>query len=358
MFALTIKKVVTEPASLLVPRSIPRMECGVFAVSCLTRVVAASEIELADSSRRRVALLRKRKELLRKIRHKQALLRRLEVEQERARSWLAEHVAPIWDDCRRVNDEVLAAFDALLASGHSKRARRSVRDVYRALLARGILTPREEPSSPETSLDADEACDDRPENSPGNEAELRARFRRVALALHPDRVQEEGEKERRTELMKDVTRAFESRDLAGLLRIEQSFAEPGGDRGGARETDVAVLVRLVEELTTQLAAVRKRCQELEDDSVLQFYEDASAQETRGGRTGLDRLVATARADLDELTRVRDVVLSFVRKEITLEQFLLGPTFQFDGAEFDLDDLVRSSLAEYEKPRRRRERGRR
>jgi hypothetical protein len=332
------------------------MECGVFIVSCLTRIVAASEIELAESSRRRVALLRKRKELLRKIRHKQALLRRLEVEQERARSWLAEHVAPIWDDCRRVNNEVLAAFDALLASGHSKRARRSVRDVCRALLARGILTPREEPSSPETSLDADEARDDRPEASPGNEAELRARFRRVALALHPDRVQEEGEKQRRTELMKDVTRAFESGDLAGLLRFEQGVSELGGE-GGVRESDLAVLVRLVEELAAQLTVVRKHCQELEDDSVLQFYKDASAQVTRG-RSGLDRLVATARADLDELTRVRDVVLSFVRKEITLEQFLLGPTFQFDGAEFDLDDLVRSSLEEYEKPRRRRERGRR
>jgi hypothetical protein len=320
--------------------------------------VTSLDIEVAAAARRRVVLVRQQRQLLRKIRHKQTLLAKLELEHDRAQSWLCEHVAPIWDDCRRMNDEVLEAFEALFSNGPTKRARRSVRDVYRALLRRGILSPREDSAFDDDECRADEGAPHVTGNAPPDEAELRVRFRRVALALHPDRVQDEGEKERRTEMMKDFTRAFESRDLAGLLNLEPRWTLGEGDARAERETDLDALARVVAELQAQLAAVRHRCQSVQDSGVLALFLDASRELSRAGRTGLDRLVDAARGDLEELTRIRDLVAAFERKEISLAQFLAGPTFRFAGAEFDLEDLVSSLTDELdERPRRRRSRGR-
>jgi hypothetical protein len=312
-------------------------------------LVTASDIEIAATARRRRALARQREELLRKIRHKKSLLLKLEAERSRALDWLGEHLAPLWDECTRVNGEVIDAFEELLSSGSTKRARRSVRDVYRALLRRGILSPREE------SSDFDEPCPGEAQapalvtHGASNAAELRARFRRVALALHPDRVQDENEKARRTEVMKDVTRAFESGDLAGLLSIEHSFTSDGGDMGSAREADLDVLLRMVSELKLQLDQLRNRVRDVQENPALGLFLDASRERPRAGRSGLDKLINSAEEQLDELERIRDVVVAFANKEITLEQFLAGPVFRFQGAEYDLDDLVQSLMDECDEP---------
>lgn len=312
---------------------------------------SASAIEPAGDARRRAALRQQQDELLRKIRHKQRAVAKLERARERAETWFLEQVEPLHEECQRVNDEVLAAFDALLEGGLSKRARRAVRDVMRALARHEILWPRQESFAAEWEREPESDPQPAP-SAVADEGELRLRFRRVALALHPDRVQEESEKQRLTEVMKDVTRAYQDRDLAGLLQIERTLVA-GASPVEAPAVALETLVRVVTELEEQLVALRRASKALKQNPLLRVFLESEEQPRRRGPSGLDRLLASAREELEELNRIRDVVIDFKEKRITLEQFLAGPAFRFGGAEFDLEDLLNSLMDEPLEPRTRR-----
>src|SRR5690606_36574923 len=56
-----------------------------------------------------------------------------------------------------------------------------------------------------------------------NSGLLRALFRKLAVALHPDKVQDAKERETLTSVLKEVTRAYESGDVARLVEIDRTW---------------------------------------------------------------------------------------------------------------------------------------
>ncbi|HXK17794.1 MAG TPA: J domain-containing protein, partial [Polyangiaceae bacterium] len=72
---------------------------------------------------------------------------------------------------------------------------------------------------------------------------LRDIFRNLARAVHPDRAGHDGERARRTEVMKEVTRAYEEGDLARLIEIESTWhgqqapTEAGDSEARCRELE-------------------------------------------------------------------------------------------------------------------------
>jgi hypothetical protein len=158
-----------------------------------------------------------------------------------------------------------------------------------------------------------------------------------------------------------VGRTQELADLASLLRLERRSAAGGTPRAGSDETaQCLALERAIDELRLQLSELKNETRQLERAEALQFFSaDVAGQPGKS----LDRFVRTVEAELDELTRIRDFVAAFRDKKLTLDEFLCGPVFQFGGAEFDFDDLLRKAVEAEESGGRsrrgaRRKRGRR
>lgn len=325
-----------------------------------------------------MSLQRQHQALLRKIAGKQKDVERSKRVVEAAQQELHERVEPIAARCRSMNEEIWRMFEALLTSAPTKRGRRAVREVFHALVSQGIVFPVETADDPESggrgnsTADQEDAAGARPEPSQGGYSAaprgaepgrhtLKAVFKRLTLAFHPDRTQDPTEKLARTALMQSVTQAYQTGDLASLLRLERKSAAPDGSAPTRDEAAQCLeLERVLEELRAQLSELKQEARQLERSEALQFFSTEV-----GGRPGksLDRFLKTVEAELDELTRIRDFVAAFRDKKLTLDEFLCGPVFQFGGAEFDFDDLLRKAVEEAESGGRsrrgaRRKRGRR
>jgi len=328
---------------------------------------------LPSPSARLLSLRRRKAEVLKRIRAKKKEVSRLERAVEQAETIFGERVVPLIERCRELNRQIREDFGALLAGSLTKREKRTVRSVLRALLREGILLDELDDDARGVARSTDEAdvddgapfAEDRsgggysaaPKGAQPNQDSLKALFKRLALALHPDRVQDDTEKLQRTDAMKGVVSAYERGDLEGLLQIERGWALPDSSKepkDAAQEE--RTLERELEELAAQLVDLRRTARELRASDALQFVPD---EQPRRGKSSLDRLVVAVENDLDDLVKIRDLVVAFRKREITLAQFLEGPQFTFGGAEFDLDDLLHGVLDEaHETEGRRRKNSRR
>jgi hypothetical protein len=168
-------------------------------------------------------------------------------------------------------------------------------------------------------------------------------FKRLTLAFHPDRTQDATEKLARTTLMQNVTHAYQTGDLAGLLRLEQKSGAVGSPALARDQVAQCLAIQQVlDELRVQLAELKQEARRLERAEALQFY---LTERAGGSAKSFDHLVRSVEAELDELIRIRDFVAAFRGKLLTLDEFMCGPRFQFGGAEFDFDDLLRDSAVE-------------
>lgn len=336
----------------------------------------SSELSLTSPSQRLLSLQRQHRTLLRKIANKQKEIERLKRLVEEAEQQLHERVEPIAARCRRKNEEIWRMFQALLTSAPTKRGRRAVREVFHALVSQGVVLPVEADADVEFDGNGDPAREQREGAGPGMRSShggfsaaprgaeagrdtLKAVFKRLTLAFHPDRTQDATEKLARTALMQSVTEAYQTGDLASLLRLERKSRTPAAPAPALDEAaQCLVLERVVEELRAQLSELKTEARQLERSEALQFFSaDVAGQPGKS----LDRFVRTVEAELDELTRICDFVAAFRDKKITLDEFLCGPVFRFGGAEFDFDDLVRGDPVESSGRARRdgrRKRGRR
>lgn len=339
----------------------------------------SAELSLSSPSQRLLSLQRQHRTLLRKIANKQKEVERLKQLVRAAEEQLHERVEPIAARCRRKNEEIWSMFQALLTSAPTKRARRAVREVFQALVNQGVVLPVDDDADPDLGGHGDAAGDPSAEADlpprpghggysaaprgaePGRDT-LKAVFKRLTLAFHPDRTQDATEKLVRTALMQSVTQAYQTGDLASLLRLERKSAAPGTRAPASDEAaQCLALEGVLDELRVQLSELKHETRELERAEALQFFSaDVAGQPGKS----LDRFVRTVEAELDELTRIADFVAAFRDKKLSLDEFLCGPVFQFGGAEFDFDDLVRGNVVDAAEERgrtrhrARRKRGRR
>lgn len=204
----------------------------------------------------------------------------------------------------------------------------------------------------------------------GNDAgTLRALFRRLAVALHPDKVRDVTQCATLTAVMKEVTCAYESGDLARLVELERTWlasipcAERDADEALAQRA--AELLRANTELRRQLRALSAELKGLKQSIPGSIHRSG---ERRGARTPLDfnavadQIIEEMRAELSRLEGLRDFSASFLRGDLTIEEFLLGPSLGDDSADF-FERLVAEMVADMtdfdapERSSRRRRRGR-
>ena len=327
-------------------------------------------LRLQQPSEALSALLRERGRLLKKI-----ALKRQELEQEcetirSTMQTLMSKMQGLVVERNQLVEEMHRLFDELLSEGRlSKSARKKVSSVYQIIKESNDFEPLDfdavaHPDNAERSpgFSASDTNGARPTlqpspaaasarhagGQPGNES-LRGLFRRLTMALHPDRVQHEGEQKLRTDVMKEVTRAYEEGDFARLIEIEQQWMAGGHvevttDDAAAKRT---ALERTIKELQSQLKAVTSELKVVRLGSPLRELFGNNRRRRVDDQGPIDAMVASANEDLERMRQMRDFIRAFSEHKISLAEFMRGPAClrpddydeEFDFARIALDSLL-------------------
>lgn len=173
----------------------------------------------------------------------------------------------------------------------------------------------------------------RPVNQAGAQS-LRGLFYRLADALHPDKVQDEGDKAQRTEVMKELTQAYQAGDLARLIELERAWLL--GVRGEAQReaaTDTATPELRCAELENRNRALRQQLEE--EKAALRALRRspqgeflAELRRMAPGKTGavdpLDAWLDALRQQRDGLAELLSFVRSYCDGQIDIDTFQRGP----------------------------------
>ena len=178
-----------------------------------------------------------------------------------------------------------------------------------------------------------------------NASSLRALFRKLAVALHPDKVQDTAQREAFTAVMKEITRAYETGDVARLLELERTWMAqvPLREHEDELGRRIALLLQANKELRRQLRALTAELKDLK-------YSVPGMQPGRARGTNVPfSPTAEARAMIEEMERelariqvFRDFSQSFVDGTIGITEFLMGPPHSSLG-EDPLEQLIAEML---------------
>lgn len=176
-----------------------------------------------------------------------------------------------------------------------------------------------------------------------NASSLRALFRKLAVALHPDKVQDAKERETLTSVMKEVTRAYETGDVARLLEIEREWlvSVPTHDHEDEIARRIAQLLQANKELRRQLRALTAEVKELKQSVPgMEPTRRRGANASFNPTAQVQHAVEEMERELAQLQVLRDFAQSFLDGEMDLAEFMLGPPMSTED-----DDPFEQLLAE-------------
>ena len=338
------------------------------------------DLVLAQPGERATALGRERDRMLKEIARRRKELGRAEDEIDAASEQFHSTVGPFIEQQSSIEREIHALFAVLLAPGRlTKRKHAQVRNVYTGLQQAGLIEPNfaERPDEDEKFGNDDGDVDSfdegfggggRPRDAEsaskppddGDHRVLRTLFKRLVVALHPDRVRHEDEKAWRTAAMKDVTRAYETGDLARMIELGARLSEGSPFTRNPKDPELAVetLERTVVELKVQLRELLDELRQLRRSERFRAAKDLERVAKVGGDP-FAMLKKEEQARLDDLLAARDFVAAFHAGKMSWSAFLDGPSFPSDAVEAeDITEMLEHLLDEISSPRPARRRNRR
>lgn len=295
--------------------------------------------------------------LLAKIKQKKSERDRLSRQLAAGLSGGARQGALLIDEMAVIDGQIHALFRALLTRPQQlRKTRKIVQTMYLSLQAAGRISP---------SVDADGAAQDasdpadseseseskapprgtggvsaqRPIEQPAGSRSLRVLYHQLVTVLHPDRVKDEQEKAERTEVMKALTQAYRSGDLAQLLNLERVWILSKGlgetaEKSGA-QPDLAAHCAQLEAtnraLALQLDGIKKSLRELRRTPEAQFLSDLKHLAHGSKQEPVEVWLRRLRAEQRRLTALREFVRSYHDGWIDLEEFARGPQSAADSA---------------------------
>ncbi|MCP4447164.1 MAG: hypothetical protein GY811_17720 [Myxococcales bacterium] len=312
---------------------------------------------------RLLVLLAHHEKLLKQLGRKRRELTRFNDETESARSELARFVAPIGELGYKLDDEIHRLFESILKKyKRSKPIQREIEEFYIELQCFELISQRtislnqdfgrdgdihfrddseDGPTRPFSQSKHSDAPSEEfsPENHRGRAEDrrnLRSLFIKVAAVLHPDKVQDDAEKIRRTELMQDLNRAYRDGDIARILEIEASLTVASGEPSASTKADE--IDRRCRVLESQNTLLSEQYEELLADLRVvrsSMLGEAVIELRRNRRFGMENpyqtIIDPMEESIDSLREMRDHASAFLAGEMELEEFLRGPE---DDDEFD------------------------
>jgi hypothetical protein len=312
------------------------------------------------------ALEHEHERLLREITKKRATREVVEDQARDAASALASKIMPLREAFSKTLRELKTLFQGLLGedSHLNKRDRARVRRFYSRILPDLASEPDNEAeadgeASPhwgheaQPEDDGSEAGYSASKPSEKNAGLLRSLFRKLAVALHPDKVQDEKERQTLTRVMKEVTQAYESGDVARLVEIERTWLAqaPVPDRESDVARRIAELLSANKELRRQLRALTAEVKEIKAS-----VPGMQPRRRRGGpaRSELDEMLAQMEREVTELRTLRDFAQRFADGDMSVTEFLLGPELLHADDEDPFDQMLAEVLdAMGDAPRQRK-----
>jgi hypothetical protein len=264
-----------------------------------------------------------------------------------ARAELARS-APLIDEAMELARGISQAFETMLGDPkRSKTQRKKIGEVRRLLVQLGVI---EAPASEVPGSDAEAVGFDAgggegpgadvgggggdvppgavvaaPRARGASEDVTKALFKKLAEASHPDKATDEAERVRRTELMKRLTVAYRTGDLAALVELERAVATGAPISAATTDDELAVLLRVNTALRKQVRAL-----------------DGELRRARGNNAQLDATSAAARETVEQYRTVHEFVMRFRDGKMSLDEFLKGPPL---GPEDDDETDEMRELAE-------------
>jgi len=117
---------------------------------------------------------------------------------------------------------------------------------------------------------------------PEKAEDLKAVYRRLAKACHPDATVDPQEKERRTRLMADINAAYASGDLEKLLQLEQELkSSPDTVSGEGIVAELSRISRQITQIDRRLQEIVSEIDSLKSSPLWQLYQQAKSYEARG-----------------------------------------------------------------------------
>lgn len=165
---------------------------------------------------------------------------------------------------------------------------------------------------------------------------IRAIFRQLASALHPDREPDPAERERKTELMTQANTAYERRDLNALLRLQMQVAQID-EQSIAKLTDEK-LAAMSTVLKEQVAALEQGLAEAE---MRASHEFGFIVYSRQSEASLLSRMNSERRVLEELLDVAQTDLILVQNDAGLKRWLKEQKMYYKQTarqEIDMDDF--------------------
>lgn len=261
----------------------------------------------------------------------------------------------------------------LLLENLAKKNKRTIEEIYQMLQSIGLVSYRMDEDDDDEGEEFDEMFefdeeemnefhrqrreyyeqnstenreDFEPIDTKKKSKDIRNIFLKLAEKFHPDKVTDDESKNRHTEIMKELNRAYQEGDLATLLEIEKShevedilFTSNNQDEQTRKcnrlEKENVILKEQYENLKLELRLAK----ETPEGKMVKDYRKAQKE----GINMIEEMIKTIENEMQGLVKVRDFVLKFKNKQMPLKDFLKGPNLGHKMTQEEEEELMEEIL---------------
>ena len=342
----------------------------------MAKKTRSSTLSLSNLHQRFEALQKEHQWLLKQIKRKRTEVNNFVNQMRSLALELFEKTAPISQKAINLDQEIHDLFEEILTERKlGKKSREQIEEIYQMLQAIGLISYRmEHEQEEEQGEEFDELFEfdqeemnqfqsesrkyyqqPREEKQQDLEANktkemsknVRHLFLKLAEKFHPDKVTDPETQTRHTEIMKELNRAYQEGDLATLLEIEKNnqveeilLADNEDEQTrkcNRLAKDNAILKEQYEHLKLELRLAKNT----PEGEMVKNYRRAKKE----GIDMISEMITVLEKELEALVKIRDFVLQFKNKKISIKDFLKGPTLGNKMSKRERVEIMEDMLAE-------------
>jgi predicted nuclease with TOPRIM domain len=287
---------------------------------------------------------------------------------------VAQRTAPIMQQLLDLDTKIHTIFAEIFKGRKlGKQSRKSIEKIYYTLQISGLISPTghlyQDADESDQSEDDENWDWDQQEfddffgsgsRSPFNsepepptidrdeQKKIRQLFLRLADVFHPDKVQQDADRNYYTEVMKEINQAYQAGDLAKLLAIEKQH-QMGEIIDRDNEDDLTRRCARIEQenefLNSQFANLKQELRDVkntEQGSVVAEYKKL----TKNGLDPIGEMVAETESQIETIAEIHQFVADFRDKKITIKDFMQGPAIFQQIHQVSPEEILRELFSQF------------